>query len=103
MNGNNMSLKLKLGMGIAGISLVALLIAFFILQFEAGQMKKEVERNAVSALQVSAENKIFSKMSVGISNAVSIANDAQIKNALRTGERELAINALSELSKNMKA
>ncbi len=103
MNGNNMSLKLKLGIGIAGISIVALLIAFFTLQYEAGQMKKEVEHNAVNALQVSAENKIFSKMSVGISNAVSIANDGQIKEALRTGNRELAITALAELSKNMKA
>lgn len=45
---------------------------------------------------------IESKLDVGISNAISIANDSYIKEALSTNNRDLAIKTLSTLTENMK-
>ncbi len=47
--------------------------------------------------------KFTAKKSVGISNAVSIANDARLHTALRTGDRVPAIEALEEVGAKMKA
>ena len=45
---------------------------------------------------------INGKLDVGISNAVSIANDSSIKESLSSNNRQLAVNALATLSENMK-
>lgn len=97
------SLRSKLGIGIAGISLAGLIVAYVVLSIQSSHLKEEVYKTSTVALQTSAKDKIFAKLSVGISNAVSIANDGVIKEALKTGNREMAIEALSELSANMKA
>ena len=103
MSTKNFSLKSKLAIGIAGISIVAIIVADIVLQMQATKMKHQVENDAAKALQVSADNMIFAKMSVGISNAVSIANDGVLKESLRSGNREMAIEALKNLNDNMKA
>jgi methyl-accepting chemotaxis protein len=103
MNLNDMKLRNKIGIGITCIAVIALIIAYVVLAFQKTSMEKDVYENAVKNLQTSANNKIFAKKSVGISNAVSISNDGNIKEALKTKNRELAINSLKELGVNMKA
>jgi two-component system chemotaxis sensor kinase CheA len=41
-------------------------------------------------------------MKIGITNAISIANDERIKTALKINQRELAIDSLKDISKKMK-
>jgi len=67
------------------------------------ETKENVYKNTIVDLKNQLQFKVSSKMSVGISNAVSIANDGRIKKALRTKDRKWAITTLSFISEKMKA
>jgi len=62
----------------------------------------EVYENTKKELDILTKDKIKSKFDVGISNAISIANDGLIKLSLEGSDRSLAVDALAVLSKNMK-
>ena len=84
------------------IALITLIISYFILNFYKENIKQEVYNEETITIQSLANAKLEEKFKVGISNAISIANDGKIKEALETNNRELAIEALANLSKNMK-
>jgi methyl-accepting chemotaxis protein len=46
--------------------------------------------------------KLNAKKSIGLTNAISIANDGRIRKSLRTGDRKWAIISLNDISKKMK-
>ncbi len=96
------SVSTKLSLAVISASLVSLIIAFFILFWYAQQIKSDVYTNTKNELINSAEDKIASKMSVGITNAISIANDERIKIALSQNKRVLAIESLKDISTKMK-
>jgi methyl-accepting chemotaxis protein len=65
--------------------------------------EKEVYVTTNKTLHELLDSRITSKKLVGISNAISIANDGKIKEALKTNKRELAISTLSLIHDRMKA
>ncbi|MEA3353133.1 MAG: cache domain-containing protein [Campylobacterota bacterium] len=99
----NLTISKKIVVSVLAVSLVAFISAFLILSYYKGQTELYVHKDVDKTLQTSANNKIFAKKSVGISNAVSIANDSAVKESLKTNDRKLAIKALSTLGANMKA
>ena len=100
---NNLPIGKKFGILISIVSLTALAVGVIILLFQAGHLKEEVYEQASKDLQNMSQNNIYAKKSVGISNAVSIANDGMIQQALLTNDRSIAISALKTLSEKMKA
>lgn len=77
-------------------------IGYFVLDSYKKTLVRDVYANIKSNLQELADDRIEVKFDVGVSNAISIANDHYIKQALKENNRELAIKALSNLSANMK-
>ncbi len=96
------SITFKLGISIAGIALVSLIIAYIILEFQASKIEEEVYLQTVEELHNTTEHELYAKKAVGISNAVSIANDGRIKESLRNNDRDTAILTLGFISKKMK-
>lgn len=96
------SVSAKLNIVITGISLLLLIVAFFVLFEYNSKIEIDVYQNTKKQLINSAQDRIESKMRVGITNAISIANDERIKKALKTNKRELAINSLQDISAKMK-
>ena len=99
---NNLSISKKFGIIISVISLIALIIGYVILEFQKSHLKDEVYVESSKQLRNMANNNIQAKLGVGISNAVSIANDGLIKKSLKENNREIAINVLKDLSQSMK-
>ena len=95
-------MKKKVILTLIGVALVSLAIAFGILQYQSYKLDTSIKTKYVGTLQTKAHNELENKLSVGISNAVSIANDGMIRKALKENNRELAINSLNSLSVNMK-
>ncbi|RXJ93637.1 chemotaxis protein [Malaciobacter molluscorum] len=75
---------------------------YFILNNYKNNLTEDVYVKLEKDLQNLAINRIKNKFNVGISNAISIANDQSIKQALIDNNRELAIKSLANLSLNMK-
>ncbi len=92
----------KFGLSISLISILALGIGIVILLFMAQELKERVYTKELKNLQHLSDDSIYAKKSVGISNAISIANDGMIKQALIDNNRDLAINALKNLSQKLK-
>ncbi len=96
------SISRKVGISIISISFIALITGFLILNWYANKSEKAVFSNISASLATTVEQKLNSKKAVGISNAVSIANDGRIKKALRTNDRKWAITTLSFIGEKMK-
>ncbi|MEA3315613.1 MAG: methyl-accepting chemotaxis protein [Campylobacterota bacterium] len=84
----------KINLSIVGISLISLIVAFLVLFYYLQQTEKNTYHQLSEDLQVLANDKINSKKSIGISNAVSISNDGRIRKALENQKRGLAVEAL---------
>ncbi len=99
---NNFTIGKKIGLVVTIVSIVALIIGIIVLQYQKSHLKDELYVQSTHSLQNMSEDNIYAKFGVGISNAVSIANDGMLKKSLRENNREIAIKALSKLSKSMK-
>ena len=97
------SLSTKLNIAVSAVSLVSIFIGFVVLFNYLQDIKTDVYTQTQNSLIQSANEKIAAKMRIGITNAISIANDARIKKALKTGKREEAIESLKDISATMKA
>jgi methyl-accepting chemotaxis protein len=84
------------------VTVVMLIAGYIILNVQKNNLRNELFNDLKTELDQFSIIKIQGKLDVGISNAISIANDNMIKEALATNNRELAIEALSKLSENMK-
>ncbi len=96
------SVGTKLNIAVGSISFTSIIIGFFVLSSYLQQIKEDVYQNQKTELINSANEQIASKMKVGITNAISIANDQRIKTALKTQQRKLAIDSLKDISQKMK-
>ncbi len=96
------SVNKKLNLAIIGVSLVSLAVSSAILFWYAQKTKIEIYENVRTELITQTNQQIKAKMDVGITNAYSIANDARIKQSYITNNREYAIDALGQISRNMK-
>ena len=84
------------------VTAIMFVIGYSVLNYYKGKLTTEVYSDVKNDLKQLASMGIEAKLDVGISNAISIANDSNIKEALTTNNRELAIKALSTLTENMK-
>ncbi|WP_455757386.1 cache domain-containing protein [Sulfurimonas sp.] len=96
------SVSAKLNIAVGSISVASLVIGFFVLFSYAKQIETDVYINTQQELISEAKDKIASKMKIGITNAISIANDKRIRIALEKNQRQLAIDSLQDISKKMK-
>ena len=96
------SLSSKINIAVAGTSLFSLLLGAFVLFSYANEIKLDVYKQVKQELIDEANDKIASKNRVGITNAISIANDARIKTALANNQRQSAIESLQNISRMMK-
>ncbi|MFA6193057.1 MAG: cache domain-containing protein [Sulfurimonas sp.] len=99
---SSLSVSKKLNIAIIGISLASLVSSFLILSWYAEKIKIDVYKSTTKELIESSNDKIESKNRVGITNAISIANDERIKTALSANERKYAIDSLANISAKMK-
>jgi methyl-accepting chemotaxis protein len=84
------------------VSLVTLVLAFFVLNIYKSNLKEDIYNSTQSKLITKLDSQIESKKSIGITNAYSIANDARVKESLLTNNRELAITSLHNINKIFK-
>ncbi len=98
----NLSLLKKFSLITVIITVIMLLIGYFILNNQKNDLEEEVIQNTMIELQNNSESALESKLDVGISNAISIANDSMIKKSLKEENRDLGIEVLKNLSANMK-
>jgi len=98
----NLTISKKFSFMTIALTIVMLFISFFILNNKKTIIEQDVINKTSDELIKSANLKINGKLDVGISNAISIANDAMIQKSLLEDNRELAINALATLSTKMK-
>ncbi len=84
------------------ITVIVLLASFFVLNHFKNETAKDIYTQATEELHSFTRNSVEEKMSVGISNALSIANDGRIKKSLRLNDRNYAILSLKTISKEMK-
>jgi len=96
-------MKKKIITRLLGIAFIALSLTYGILTYQDIKMSNLSKIQFVKDLKGRTKNELDNKFSVGISNAVSISNDASVRTSLQTGNRELAISALTNLSKMMKS
>ena len=84
------------------ITFAVLIIGYLVLNIYKNNLTQEVYNDVQANLVNSANLRIGSKLDVGISNAISVANDSNIQEALANYDRDLAIRTVSRLSSSMK-
>ena len=97
-----MTISKKFTIGTILVTVVMFIMGYVVLNYYKNRLTQEVYIDVKNDLKQLASMGIEAKLDVGISNAISIANDSNIKEALTTNNRELAIKALSTLTENMK-
>ncbi|MCX6077546.1 MAG: ATP-binding protein [Campylobacterales bacterium] len=98
----SLSVSKKLNIAIIGVSLASLVSSFLVLSWYGKQITQDVYQSTGKELIESASYKMDCKARIGITNAISIANDKRIKTALQTDERKYAIESLKDISIKMK-
>jgi len=99
----NFSISKKFTLVSLSVTVLSIVIGYFTLNYYKNQLTNDVYNSIKSELSKSSKDRIKAKFDVGISNAISIANDSMIKKALVTNDRDLAIKALAKLSQSMKS
>jgi len=100
--GKDISIQRKFIVISSVITLVVFLGSFFVLNYFKNHTIDEVYEHTTSELVEHTKEAVEEKMNVGISNALSIANDGRVKKALRQNNRDLAIISLKTIAKEMK-
>jgi len=100
MNNLSISLKVFIYSSIIGVSLTVASSIFLL--SKASEIEKEVLANKKIELLKLLNSKIQAKKDIGLSNAISIANNNNIPTALKNDDRESVIDILSEVSKKFK-
>ena len=100
---NNLSIGQKLNFVVFGVSVVLIVVAYIIFAFYKSSIANDTTKQYTQALKQQVQAQFKVKKDVGISNAVSVANDGRIIEALKNNNRDLAIVALKDLGKKLKA
>ena len=97
-----MSIGLKVFLLSSLIGAVLIIISSMFLLNKVSKMESDVHHKKVLELKSKLSQSIHSKENVGLSNAISIANDYRLVNALVENDRDLAIKVLANISKKFK-
>jgi methyl-accepting chemotaxis protein len=99
---NNLNIGKKISLRVAIISIIALVIGFLILTWHSSKIEKNVYAQVQSDMQSLIQDRIAAKKDVGISNAIALSVNADLKKALTTMDKELAYKIFSNVSKQYK-
>lgn len=84
---NNMSIAKKFSLITIIITLLMLVIGYLLLNNNKNQLIEELYQDVKTDLNQTTSDQIIGKLNVGISNAVSIANDHMVQKALAQNDR----------------
>ncbi len=99
----NWSIGNKLITIIIASSLIGLVIALIMFTFNLLDIKNSVYEETAKDLSSIVNQKVVAKGEICISNAVSLANDGKIIDALKNGNRSALIDVTKKLSKDFKS
>jgi methyl-accepting chemotaxis protein len=99
---DKMSISQKILLQIAVLTTVILIIAIFVLKHFQSELEEDISKENQNKLTMSIKDKMSERLNVGLSSAISIANDDRIKLALKHNNREIAKEAIAELDKSFK-
>jgi methyl-accepting chemotaxis protein len=100
MKNFSISLKAFIYTSIVGIALTVISSVFLL--SKASNIEEDILKKKKLELTKLLESKIQSKKDIGLSNAISIANNKNIPIALENNDRNTAIDVLQEVGKNFK-
>ncbi|MDX9814058.1 MAG: methyl-accepting chemotaxis protein [Sulfurimonas sp.] len=96
------SIGKKIAIPTVGISLVLLVIGFFVLNHFKSNIEQESYQNIKTTLSSKIKDRMNAKFDVGITNALAISNDTRVSDALVENDRDLAISALKDTGSRYK-
>ena len=99
---NNLSIRLKVFIYSSVIGICLITISTFFLLSKASDIEHDVLSKKRIELLKLLDTKIQSKKDIGLSNAISIANNKNIITALKNDDRNLAIDILSNVGNSFK-
>lgn len=92
----------KIIFSIVLIALVMTLCTFFILDWFANESTKKVYTKTKKELIQLFENRVKSKVDIGVSNAIALSSNADLKLALDESDKDLAYEIFSSVDANYK-
>ncbi len=98
----NLSISLKVFIYTSLIGTLLIIVSSFFLLSKASDIEQDVLKEKKLELVDFLNSKIQSKKDIGLSNAISIANNKDISNALENNNRDLVIDILSRIGKKFK-
>jgi len=98
--------KITLKQLILGIFLVAILLSVALIVpyyfYMMDNLREEVYKNSAKDMRTYYSLKMRAKESVGLTNAINIANNQAVIESLKNNDRKIAIKALKDLSKQFR-
>ncbi len=82
------------------LSIVVIAVAFLIAYITTLDVKDDVYIQTKTQLQNKFKDRLKYKLTIAKTNAISLASNSTIKEALKTNDRNMAINVLKEVQKN---
>jgi len=95
----NLSISRKIHLPLIFSILIGLIIVSIVSYFSIQNISKDVYSKTTSQLSNIFSMKMQAKKDVGISNAISIANNFYVIEGLKTGDKELSLRGLQHLGK----
>ena len=98
----SLSIKLKVFILSLLVGIILISIASWFLLSNVSSLKKEVYAKTSSELGKLLETELTSKKNIGLTNAISIASNIRLSEALSNNDREEALQILSSIVKSFK-
>jgi methyl-accepting chemotaxis protein len=98
----NMSISQKILLQVAMVTFAILVVAIFVMKYFQSELEEDISKETEKSLVLSIKDKMSERLNVGLSNAISIANDERIKFALKDRDRSLAADTLSKLESSFR-
>jgi methyl-accepting chemotaxis protein len=100
---NNFTISKKISIGILVIAIISFIISFLTLTWHSSKMEKVVYNQVKDELNLITNDRIASKKDIGMSNAVALSLNKELKVALDIMDRKLAYKSFKDTSAQYKA
>jgi methyl-accepting chemotaxis protein len=103
MSINNLGISAKVLIATTLVSLALITLSTIYMLQNVSKISNETKENRIVEMKYLLDESIKHKEDIGLTNAITIANDIRLINALKTDNREEALKILSKISNNFKA
>lgn len=93
----NLSIALKVYLAIAISLLIAIIVAFFYIKHSTSTIENELQSTKAQELKNYINEQLSVMSSIGLSNAISIANNKYIVDSILQNDRSIAIKGLKKI------